>query len=89
MWGACAILVAMGKMVQVRNVPDQLHRELTRRARARGQTLTDYIQEILEREVSRPPAAEVFQRISARPPVKLGRPAAELIHEERTARQAS
>jgi antitoxin FitA len=76
-------------MVQVRNIPDRLHRELTRRARASGQTLTDYIQKILERELSRPPAAEVFRRLSTRPPVKLGRPAAELIHEERTARQAS
>ena len=37
-------------MIQVRNVPDALHGELMRRARARGQTLTDYIQQILERE---------------------------------------
>ncbi len=76
-------------MIQVRNVPDKLHRELTRRARARGQTLTDYIQELLEREVARPPAAEVFDRIEARPPVKLGRSAAELIREERAAREAT
>jgi hypothetical protein len=38
----------MAKMIQVRNVPDRLHRELVRRARLRGQTLTDYIQEILD-----------------------------------------
>jgi hypothetical protein len=79
----------MSKMIQVRNVPDRLHRELSRRARARGQTLTDYIEELLEREVARPPAVEVFDRIQARPPVKLGRSAAELIHEERTGREAS
>jgi antitoxin FitA len=79
----------MAKMIQVRNVPDRLHRELTRRARARGQTLTDYIQEVLEREVSRPPAAEVFERIRRRSAVKLGRPAVELIHEERSMREAS
>ena len=53
----------MSKMIQVRNVPDRLHRELTRRARARGQNLTDYVQQILEREVARPPALEVFERI--------------------------
>lgn len=79
----------MSKMIQVRNVPDRLHRELTRRAKARGQSLTDYIQEILEREVARPPAAEVFERISGRAPVRLGRRAAELIHEERAGREAS
>jgi plasmid stability protein len=79
----------MSKMIQVRNVPDRLHRELTRRARARGQTLTDYVQDLLEREVARPPATEVFDRIQARRPVKLGRSAAELIHEERIGRPAS
>ncbi len=79
----------MSKMIQVRNVPDRLHRELTRRARARGQTLTDYIQELLEREVARPPASEVFDRIEARSPVRLGAPAGELIHEERSSREAS
>lgn len=79
----------MSKMIQVRNVPDRLHRELTRRAKARGQALTDYIQDLLEREIARPPAPEVFDRIEARRPVKLGRPAAELIHEERAAREAS
>lgn len=79
----------MSKMIQVRNVPDRLHRELTRRAKIRGQALTDFIQGILEREVARPPAPEVFDRIATRPPVKLGRRAADLIREERAAREAS
>ena len=76
-------------MIQVRNVPARLHRELTRRAKRRGQALTEYIQDILEREVARPPAEEVFGRISRRPTVRLDRPAAELIREERTNREAS
>lgn len=79
----------MSKMIQVRNVSDRLHRELTKRAKGRGQTLTDYIQELLEREVARPPAAEVFERIAGRAPVRLGRRAAELIREERADREAS
>ena len=79
----------MSKMIQVRNVPDRLHRELVRRARARGQTLTDYLREVLEREVARPPAEEVFERISKRPPVTLARRTSELIREERGAREAS
>ena len=77
----------MSRMIQVRNVPDRLHRELTRRARVRGQTLTDYIQEILEREVSRPPAEEVFERVAGRSAVSLDRPAAALIREERGERE--
>ncbi len=79
----------MSKMIQVRNVPDRLHRELTRRAKACGQTLTDYVQDLLEREVARPPAVEVFDRIEARERVKLGRRAADLIREARTDREAS
>ena len=70
-------------MIQVRNVPDRLHKELVRRARSRGQTLTDYIQGILEREVSRPLPEDVFDRIESREPVDLGRPVADIIREER------
>lgn len=79
----------MSKMIQVRNVPDRLHAELVQRAGARGQTLTDYIQGILEREIARPPAEEVFDRIATREPVDLGASAADLIREERGFREAS
>lgn len=74
-------------MIQVRNVPDRLHRELVRRAKARGQPLTEFIQDLLEREVARPPADEVFDRIASRPRVNLGRSAAEDIREERADRE--
>lgn len=73
----------MSTMIQVRNVPKRLHRELQRRARARGETLTRYIQGVLEREVARPPRDEVFERLAAREPVSLSGPASELIRSER------
>ncbi|MGZ4242570.1 MAG: FitA-like ribbon-helix-helix domain-containing protein [Actinomycetota bacterium] len=73
-------------MIQVRNVPERLHRELVRRARARGQTLTDYIQAILEREVGKPPIEEVLARIASRPKVQLKETAAELIRAARAER---
>lgn len=73
----------MSKMIQVRHVPERLHRELVRRARARGMTLTDYVEGILEREVARPPAEEVFERIARRSLVDLGRSAADILREER------
>jgi antitoxin FitA len=78
----------MAKMIQVRNVSERLHRELMKRAKARGQTLTDYIEDLLEREVSRPAPSTVFERIKTRTPVDLGRPSADLIREERAARDA-
>ena len=76
-------------MIQVRNVPERLHRELARRARARNQTLTDFIQEILEHEVARPPADEVFERIEGREPVPLDISVAEVIKADRPEREAS
>ena len=79
----------MSKMIQVRNVPERLHRELSRRAKARGQTLTDYIEGVLEREVSLPPAEEIFDRIESREPVDLDIRAADLIRQERREREAS
>ena len=79
----------MSKMIQVRNVPDRLHRELKKRAKAAGLTLTDYVQSLLEREVSRPPAAEVFARVAARPAVELARSSAELLRQERRDRSGS
>ncbi len=75
----------MPRNLQVRDVPDALHGELKRRAKSSGQTLTDYVQEILEREVARPPAEEVFERIRSREPVDLDGDAAGLIREERAA----
>jgi plasmid stability protein len=79
----------MGRMLQVRNIPERLHRELRRRAKARGQTLTDYVQEVLEREVARPPAEEVFDRIESRRSVDLDIQVAELIRQERGEREGS
>jgi plasmid stability protein len=79
----------MSKMIQVRNVPDRLHRELTKRARASGESLSEYVERILEREVSRPRPRELFNRISRRRRVDLGEPAAELIKRERVTREAS
>jgi len=73
----------MSKMIQVRNVPERLHRELVHRARKRGQTLTEFIEEILKREVARPPIEEVLERIASREPVDLKVPAAKIIRAER------
>jgi plasmid stability protein len=78
----------MSMMIQVRNVPDTLHRELVRRARARGQTLTAYVQEVLERDVSRPDRRDVVRRIRELPPVRLSRPITEYIAEGRDERES-
>ena len=78
----------MPKMIQVRNVSDDLHQELVRRAKLKGRNLSDYIKAILEREVARPPREEIFARVRSREPVNLSVPVAELIRQEREERES-
>lgn len=77
----------MTKMIQVRNVSERLHRELTRRARTRNQSLTSFIEGILEREIARPTKEDVVARIASREPIVLDVSAAELIRDEREERE--
>lgn len=73
----------MGKMLQIRNVSPELHAELVRRAKSASKTLTDYVEDVLEREVARPPREEVFTRLSRRTPVELAGRAADFVAKAR------
>jgi plasmid stability protein len=53
-------------MLQVRNVPDDVHAELRRRAQAAGVSLSEYLLRELERLAARPPIEEVLARSAAR-----------------------
>jgi plasmid stability protein len=70
-------------MVQIRNVPDPLHRKLKSRAAEAGQTLSDYLLTELERLASRPTREEMLARVRSRKPVRLRTPAAVVIRAER------
>jgi antitoxin FitA len=52
----------MSKMIQVRNVPDELHRALKIRAAAEGMTLSDYI----KRELGYVAGKSTIEEIGAR-----------------------
>jgi len=73
----------MSKMVQIRNVPDALHRKLKVRAATSGQTLSDYLLGEMERLAARPTREEMLARIHSRSRVTLKTPAAAAIREER------
>lgn len=73
----------MSKMVQIRNVPDALHRKLKARAADAGRTLSDYLLTELERLAVRPSREEMLTRLHGRQPVTLKTPAAVVIREER------
>jgi antitoxin FitA len=54
------------KTIQVRKVPDDVHRVLRTRAAAAGVSLSDYALGELERVAQHPPVADVLARARAR-----------------------
>ena len=80
---ACAHASYMSRMVQIRNVPDTLHRKLKARAADSGRTLSDYLLAELERLAARPTRGEMLAKLHSRKRVTLKTPAAVVIREER------
>lgn len=62
----CVTVHHMSKMIQVRNVPDGVHRTLKARAAAAGMTLSDYVKRDLEQAASRPSLEELDGRVAER-----------------------
>ncbi|MGE5277493.1 MAG: FitA-like ribbon-helix-helix domain-containing protein [Acidobacteriota bacterium] len=56
----------MGKMIQIRNVPDSLHRTLKARAALAGTSLSEYLLEEIRREARRPTLEELRERLRQR-----------------------
>jgi len=73
----------------VKDVPEELHEALRRRAVEQGMTLADYVLDLIRRDLGVPSRREWFERLATREPVKL-RPgeAAEMIRAERAEREA-
>jgi plasmid stability protein len=76
----------MSKMIQIRNVPDALHRQIKSRAAEEGLSLSDYVMRELRRSVSYPNQAELVARIRARGELKVSMSPAEAIRLEREGR---
>jgi plasmid stability protein len=73
-------------MVQVRNVPDAVHRTLKARAALAGMSLSDFLLAEIRQLVERPSLEELRERLHQREPVMLKVSAARAIREERDAR---
>jgi predicted CopG family antitoxin len=56
----------MTKMIQIRNVPDDLHRELKMRAAAAGMSMSDYIKRELDRRRRKSTIREIRERSRGR-----------------------
>jgi len=76
----------MSKMIQLRNVPDALHRTLKARAALAGMSLSDYLLTEIREIAERPTLAELRDRLHNRKPVTAEFNSALLVREEREAR---
>ena len=76
----------MPVMVQIRNMPDGVHRRLMARAAASGLSLSDYLLQMARREAEQPSLDELWERIRSRTPAKGPIDGAELVRLGRDGR---
>ena len=73
-------------MIQIRNVPEPMHRKLKARAAIEGMTLSDYLMAEIRRSLERPTLEELKERLSRRKPVSVKISPAEAVRKERELR---
>jgi plasmid stability protein len=66
--------MSMSKMIQIRNVPDELHRKLKVRAAQMGMTLSDYLLSEIEQVAAKPTMKEWLERAARLQPVEVDEP---------------
>ncbi|MGH3455104.1 MAG: FitA-like ribbon-helix-helix domain-containing protein [Nocardioidaceae bacterium] len=76
----------MTKMLQVRNVPDDVHSRLKERAKAAGMSMSEYVLRELKELADKPSLDEIWRRAEARDSSVSLADAAQLIRDERDAR---
>jgi plasmid stability protein len=76
----------MPRMIQLRHVPDDLHRKLKARASLEGLSLSDYLLQEVRCLAERPTLAELRARIAQRAPVTPREPPSEAVRAEREGR---
>ena len=76
----------MSRMIQVRNVPDNLHRTLKARAALAGMSLSDFLLAEIRRVAERPSLEELRERLHRRSRVAASVSAAQTVRRERDSR---
>ena len=75
----------MAKMIQIRNVPEGVHRTLKARAAEAGMTLSDYLLAEVQQLAELPTIEEITERIRGRSRVRVSEAPAALIRRHRGA----
>jgi plasmid stability protein len=70
-------------MIQIRNVPEDLHRRLKARAAMAGMSLSDYLLKEIRAVAERPTMEEMRERLARRSRVETSESAADIIRELR------
>ena len=86
MRSTCKHVKHMSRMIQIRNVPETLHRTMKARAAQAGMSLSDYLLAELRKIAERPTMDELRKRLQQREPVRLPVSAAQMVREERDSR---
>lgn len=73
-------------MIQIRNVPEDLHRMLKARAARARMSLSDYLLKEVEAIAAQPTMEEMVERLRSRPPVTLSESAEDAVRAERDGR---
>lgn len=73
----------MGVLVQIRDLPESVHRTLKARAAASGTSLSEYLRSLLAREAARPTPQEVAARAAARGSVNRVEPSQDSVRRVR------
>ena len=76
----------MSKMIQIRNVPDDVHRKVKARAALAGMSLSEYLLREIERLIQRPSREELLARLRGLPTFEPREPIAEAVAAEREGR---
>ena len=83
MWLAFEHVQRMSKMIQIRNVPDDVHKALKIRATREGMSLSDFLRREVTKVASTLTVQEALERARRRGPVELDEDPAETIRELR------
>ncbi len=86
MWCTCFNVIHMSVMIQIRHVPDELHRVLKSRAAKQGKSLSDYLLAELRHMAEFPTPEEMYARLQERSRVNPDMPSAQILREERDSR---
>jgi len=73
----------MSVMIQIRNVPDELHRQLKSRAALGGMSLSDYLLREIQQIAERPTLEELRARLNRYPETALTVSPADAVRDER------